>query len=355
MSLAQKLMTAAGKGSRAVMLSESDLDLKSVVAKTKVPLVNLMLSGDLNGGLIPGITQLVGDSRSFKSVFCLLLVKSYLDAHEDAICVFFDSEFGAEKYFDTMNIDRSRVIHVPFENLEELKMQCVSMIEKVEANERVVFFVDSVSQTASKKEMQDTLDGKSVADLTRAREMNSFFRIITPKINLRRIPFLVINSFYDDMDNQYADPIIKGGKQIFLSSDSLFFVSRTQEKNDATKELLGWTFKYKSMKSRFVKEKAVFPLTVLYDGGIDVYSGMLELARIGGFVTMPSSGWYTRPFIEGDKKWQKKQLDDSFWEPVLANPEFQKFCREFYSLETGAMFTEQSIDEETGEIVTRKA
>lgn len=344
MSLAQKLIAAAGKNSRAGLLSESNLKLKEVVAATRVPLVNMMLSGDFNGGLIGGITQLIGDSRTFKTNFCLMLVKSFLDTYKDAVCVFFDSEFGAEKYFDVFGIDRARVIHVPFENLEELKFQTTQMIEKIAPEDKVIFFTDSVSQTASKKEVNDAKEGKAVGDLTRAREMNSFFRIITPMINLRRIPYLVINSFYDDMDNEYADPIVKGGKQIFLSSDTLLFVSRSQEKNDTTKELLGWTFKYKIMKSRFVKEKAVFPVTVMFNGGIDVNSGLLDIARAGGFITMPTNGWYTRTKVEGDKKWQAKQMDDEFWKPVLADPEFLEFGRRRYSLETGAMFEE--VDED---------
>ena len=66
MSLAAKLMKSLPKSSMVSVLSESDYLDKGVVCSTDIPAINLLLSGKLDGGVIPGITQLVGDSRTFK-------------------------------------------------------------------------------------------------------------------------------------------------------------------------------------------------------------------------------------------------------------------------------------------------
>ena len=65
-SLASRLMRSLPKGSLVSVLSESDYLDKGVVCSTDIPAINLLLSGKLDGGVIPGITQLVGDSRTFK-------------------------------------------------------------------------------------------------------------------------------------------------------------------------------------------------------------------------------------------------------------------------------------------------
>ena len=60
--------------------------------------------------------------------------------------------------------------------------------------------VDSIGNLASKKEMEDAIDGKSVQDMSRAKQIKSFFRIITPYINLLNVPFIGINHTYQTTD-----------------------------------------------------------------------------------------------------------------------------------------------------------
>lgn len=359
-SLASRLIAAAGKDSRAQMLDKSDYFDKEVICQTPVPIVNIMHGGSLAGGLTPGITMVVGDSRTFKTNFCLLQVAAYLAHNPDAICIFIDCEFGATKYFSQFGIDETRVIHVPVEDIEEIKFQLVRMLDELTPEDKAIFFVDSVSQVASKKEISNSLEGNEAQDMTRARELNSLWRMIGPKLNLRRIPLYAINSFYTSMGAKGGaldTSVIKGGKQGFLSSDSIFFVTRSQEKED--KELMGWNFNYYALKSRAVKERSCFTLTVLYEGGIDKYSGLLELAREAGYVDMPTSGWYSRNALSGiadDKKWRKGDMSCAeFWDPILASPGFDNFIKHKYVLEGSAMIQgDEEVNQETGEI-TRQA
>ena len=360
-ALMSKLLKSVGKSSRASVLASSDFVTKDMVFQSRVPIINLMIGGSLDAGISPGIHQLVGESRTFKTNFCLSLVADFLNSDPEAVVLFFDTEFGAAQYFDAFNIDKTRVIHIPCENLEEMKFQMVQMIEEISASEKVMIFIDSVSQVASKKEMENALEENSAADLTRAREMNSFFRIITPKLQIRKIPLFAINSFYDSISNKYAEPTIKGGKQIFLSSDVILFVSRSQVKDDKDeKKLAGWSFNYSTMKSRYVKEKAKFSVLVTYAGGIEKNSGMFELALEGGFLRSEKQGWYmiNMPNMDGSKSWRRKDLEayEPFFDELYANKDFKEYCHKRYALESSEFFDEDEsaldVDPETGEVRT---
>jgi RecA/RadA recombinase len=357
-SLASRLIKSSGK-SMGTILSVSNMGDKRVINQTDVPILNVMLGGDLDGGITSGVTQVIGDSRTFKTNICVEVSASFLEADENAVVVFFDCEFGGMKAFKKRlkPADLNRVIHMPFEDLEDLKFQMTKMLEDVKEGEKVLFFIDSISQVASKKEVDNAIKSNEAADLTRAREMNSFFRIITPKLNIRNIPCFAINSFYEDTTSNYAEVIVKGGKQNFLSSDSIWFVTRSQEKDDNTKELLGWNFNYSMMKSRFCKEKSKMSIRVTYEGGIDPLSSMIELSRESGFLLMPTSGFYQfneakLPGVD-QRKYRMKELllDPRLFKDTIAHPEFRLYVRKKFSLEEmGSGVSSEVVDLETGEI-----
>lgn len=134
----------------------------------------------------------------------------------------------------------------------------------------------------------------------------------------------------------FENGIVTHNTGIRYSSNTVFFISKAQEK-DGT-ELAGYKFTIIANKSRFVKEKSKFPLTVLFDEGINNYSGMLDLALEIGFVEKPSNGWFSR-VIDGvveDKKWRRGESDcDEFWNVLLKSDAFEKACNERYKLSKG--------------------
>src|SRR5512143_3497925 len=78
---------------------------------TPVPMINVALSGRIDGGLTSGVTVLAGPSKNFKSGFALLLASCYLKKYPEAALLFYASEFGTPRsYFDTFSISLSRVI-----------------------------------------------------------------------------------------------------------------------------------------------------------------------------------------------------------------------------------------------------
>lgn len=355
MSLTKKFLKVASKNPNVSVLADSVFKHKEAVYSTHVPVINAMMSGDIDGGAAAGITMVVGDSRCFKSGFCLANVKSFLDEKPNGVCLFFDSEFGSGSLFESYGIDQDRVVHVPFTNLEELKFTLVQMLEEVERGEDVIIYIDSISQVASKKEVEDTLDSKSVADMTRAKQMNSLFRMITPVLTMKSVPLFCINSFYADMSSPYAEAIIKGGKQVFLSCDTILMVTRSQDKD--TEGLNGWFFNYSIMKSRFVKEKSKFSVNVRYDSGINENSSLFDWALESGIVYSEKQGFYKLNMVgwDGEKSWRRSALESEkqFFKDLKSNNTFKQWVRDKYKLESKALVqTEESeVDEDTGEVI----
>jgi RecA/RadA recombinase len=210
MSLLEKMMKS-GSIKSASILEESSFFNKKDTVSTDVPIINMALSGEVDGGLSSGLTFLAGPSRHFKSLLGLVMIKAYMDKYKDAVCLFYDSEFGiTPDYIKTNGIDTSRVIHLPIEHLEQLKFDISKRLEEIERGDKVIIFIDSVGNLASKKEVEDALDGKSVADMTRARVMKSLWRIVTPHLTTKDIPCIAVNHTYQTME-MFSKAVMSGG------------------------------------------------------------------------------------------------------------------------------------------------
>ena len=357
-SLMSKLLKKAGKDNKVSVLSSSSFFDKNTVFKSSVPIINLMISGSFDEGIRPGIHILCGDSRVFKTNYCLSLMKDFLDQKPDGVALFFDVEFGAKSSFASFGIDTNRVIHYALENLEELKFKLTQALDEIGEGEDVFIFVDSISQIASKREVENALSENSAADMTRAKEMTSFFRIITPKLQIKKIPLFAINSSYDSMASIYAEKTLRGGKQVLLSSDAVLMVTRSQIK-DEDKELKGWSFNYSVFKGRYVQEKSTFSIVVTYAGGIDKNSGLFDLAVDSGFLKSEKQGFYiiNLPGQITEKNLRRKDIEENyqvFFDALIKNKDFKEYTTNKYALETGELLRDNNkdtIDMETGEVI----
>lgn len=199
-------------------MSESKIMTDIDVAPTDIPALNIALGGSITSGVQSGLTIFAGVSGTFKSVDSLFCAKAYLDKHDDAVMIFYDSEMGSSvKYFNSVGIDTDRVIHIPVTNVEELKFDIMSQLEEIKRGDHVVIVVDSIGNLASKKEVEDTLSEKSSADMTRAKQLKSLTRMITPHLNLKNIPVIMVNHVYSEIGCLRSDTRIitkKGVKKI---------------------------------------------------------------------------------------------------------------------------------------------
>lgn len=330
------------------VLSKSKFFNEKDFTPTDVPMVNVALSGDPDGGLSAGLTVLAGPSKHFKTSFALLMAGAYLKAHPEAVMLFYDSEFGSpQSYFEQFGIDPSRVLHTPITNVEELKFDMIGQLEEMDREDEVIIVIDSIGNMASKKEMDDAINEKSVADMSRAKALKGLFRMATPYLTMKNIPLLAVNHTYKEI-GLFPKDVVGGGTGIYYSADNIWILGRRQNKTGT--EVTGYDFVINVEKSRFVKEKSKIPITVSWDGGVLKYSGLLEVGLAGGYITKPSNGWYAVVDQEtgevGPKVRQAVTSEKEFWDPVFAGTDFKEFLKKQYQIGHKSLVDMDSIMEQ---------
>jgi RecA/RadA recombinase len=348
MSLLDKLKKNSTIKDSAVLSISKFFTAKDAVT-TEVPMINVALSGSLDGGLVPGLTMWAGPSKHFKTAFSLLMAKAYLDKYPEAVLLFYDSEFGTPvKYFETFGINMDRVLHTPLTDIEQLKFDIMQQLQDVQRGDKLMIILDSIGNLASKKEVDDALDGKSVADMSRAKQVKSLFRMVTPHLNLKDIPMVVVNHTYKEI-GMFPKDIVGGGTGSYYSADNIYILGRQQEKTGT--EITGYNFIINVEKSRYVREKSKIPITVSFEGGINKYSGILDVALEGNFVTKPANGWYAKVDQEtgeiGDKLRLNQTQTAEFMEPLLQTQKFKDYVRNKYAIAYGSIMGETPVLEET--------
>ena len=328
MSIMDKLKSNS-KIKESQILSESKFFTEADMVSTDVPMINVALSGSMDGGLAPGLTVLAGPSKHFKTSFGLIMASAYLKKYKDSVLLFYDSEFGSpQSYFENFDIDTNRVLHVPITNVEELKFDIVGQMEQLDRKDKVIIMIDSIGNLASKKELEDAINEKSVADMSRAKALKGLFRMCTPYLNMKDIPLVAVNHTYQEI-GLFPKAVVSGGTGIYYSADNIWILGRQQDKKGT--DIQGYHFVINVEKSRYVKEKSKIPITVSWEGGVQKYSGLLDVALETGHVVKPSASWYQR---NGDDKKVRhdETLQKEFWDPIFEGTEFRNVIQHRYKI-----------------------
>jgi len=210
-----------------------------------------------------------------------------------------------------------------------------------------MIIIDSIGNLASKKEVEDAIEGKSVADMTRAKQLKSLFRMITPHLSLKDIPMVVINHTYKTME-LYAKDVVGGGTGSYYGSDNIWILGRQQDK-DGT-EIQGYHFVINVEKSRYVKEKSKIPITVSFNGGINRWSGLLDVALDGGYIAKPKAGWYavvdktTGELQQPNMRAADIVNNKEFWMKIFETTDFARYIENRYKIAIGSIMEDDSED-----------
>lgn len=325
-------------------LTDSKIYTKKDMIPTPVPMINVALSGSIDGGITPGLTMLAGPSKHFKTGFALLLASSFLKKYPDGVILFYDSEFGTpQSYFKSFNIPFDSVVHTPITDVEELKFDIMKQFKTLDRNDNVMIIIDSIGNLASKKEVEDALEGKAVADMTRAKQLKSLFRMITPHLTLKDIPMIVVNHTYKEI-GMYPKDIVGGGTGAYYGADNIWIIGRQQDKDGS--EIAGYHFVINIEKSRYVREKSKIPITLSYEGGINKWSGLFDVALDGNYIAKPKNGWYcvvdreTGELLEPNMRASDIVNNKDFWIKLIQKTDFAKHIEKTYKIAATSLMEE---------------
>jgi hypothetical protein len=322
-------------------LESSMIYIEEELCDVEVPMLNIALSGKVNGGLESGVTMIAGESKRFKTLFGLIMMSKFLKKYKNAVAIIYDTEFGSQKkYFDMVDLDTSRVIHIPITCVENLKTEVVKQLDtltKIKEDSKgkditkVFMFIDSIGNMASRKEINDAIAGKEVADMTRAKQLKSFFRIVTSTVKLLNIPLVCINHTYKDQGSFIPSDVVSGGQGAYLAANTIFIVGRKQSKE--SNELKGYDFIINIEKSRKVREKSKLPITVYFEDGIHTYSGLADLAVELGIIEEIKIG-KSIGYKWNDIEIKSKQIDvdKAFWDRIFNETNFNQLISEKFEI-----------------------
>lgn len=268
--------------------SLEDLDFAPFYISTGNYALNWAISGKLLTGGIPAgkIIEVYGPPSSGKSLIetklCGEMIKkgglAYVIETEDAANKKFAQIINQDKDGEiTKRIQRTDEI----DTIEQLKTFLLNIADAKMAkknNTPIIVVVDSISQLSSDKEMSDSLKGKDTKDMTRAQAMRSVFRTISRKLRLANITIFNV-SHTSALIGGFGDPVTSSshGQGAKFASSVIMYITSSKEIKNAKEIPVGVKMNFKIMKNRIVFKGRKASVSLLFNGGILPYSGLLEL------------------------------------------------------------------------------
>lgn len=305
-------------------------------------MLNLITGGNWKLGQPNNIsTMFIGNKDSGKSLLCLMLIKSSVDA--GYIVYYFETE-GAIS-LDKMKefgINTDFVVPIPtteYDHLIGLKFYVLDLLKNEKLKDKSIFVYDSIAMVLdsekfekNKKEDETKTMGKG------SQEANDFFKAVIQRANLQHKPQIFVNRTYknfsvDGVANmKYATEeqkeTIGGGSasQFGVSSilrikkDIIYIKAKVYDeltgKEKEIKKPVSNKFTITSArKNRIVKPGMDIYFVVDDKRGLLKYSGLPPYAQDLGYLEKVRGGWK----IKNNETIFKtpQQIPDSEWERLL--------------------------------------
>lgn len=266
---------------------------------------NALVSGSIYGG-IPNnkITALAGESATGKTYFTLGVVHKFIADNPGAVVLYFDSEQAVTSdMIRDRGIDPSRVAVMPVSTVEEFRHQAIKILDKYteEKDKKPMMIVlDSLGMLSTEKEMNDTAEGKTTRDMTRAQVIKATFRVLTLKLGAAGVPMIMTNHTYDVVGSYVPTKEMGGGTGLKYAASTIIYLSKKKLKEGT--DVIGNIIHCKNYKSRLTKENAMVDVMLNYDSGLHKYYGLLTLAEKYGIVKKVSTRY---EFPDGTKAFEK--------------------------------------------------
>jgi len=264
------------------------------------------------------IVSFVGDSGSGKSLLANHLIAE--TQRLGGIAVLFDVERANYiTQMEKLRIDPSKLIVSGAKILEDIFEKAIFFIKAYQAKKLSVpltIVIDSVSQASSRAEMEEGFDK---ADMKRAKVIRQGLRMISGIISDNKVCFIIINHLTVNIGAaSHGGPfkVTAGGTAVEFWPSQVIEVNKGKVLRNEMEIPIGMDIRVKIAKSRFFVPFVRANVQVLFDSGIDPYSGVFEMLVTSGIVKkVSSSGWYA---FENDI--EKKMRESDILDIVKGNP-----------------------------------
>ncbi len=256
--------------------------------------LNALVSGSIFKG-VPSNKRLAyaGESSTGKTFFALETCYHFLNEHPDGNVIYFDTEKSIDDgQLEKRGLDASRVIISQPSTIEEWRTYAIKILDdyaKIPEEDRpkLMMVLDSQGMLSSLAETENMLEGKNVADMKKSQLLKAAYRVLTLKTGLLNVPFIVVAHTYDKI-SMYGGKEIGGGSGLKYGADYIITLSKSKvegaEEGSSKKKRIGAEILCKAYKSRKVREETSVRVRLLYEHGLDRYSGLLELAALSGAI-----------------------------------------------------------------------
>lgn len=288
----------------ALRIENVSKQIKSSYISTGSLALNGIISGNVYNG-IPAdtIVALCGESNSGKSYILAHIVKAAVDEGYEVLI--FDSERSVRKeYYERIGCETSKIFRIPVGSTMDFRNKAYKVIEdfysKCDKNQKLFVGIDSIANLASEKELADAEKDKAAADQgNNAKAQNSAFRVISSLATQYNFPVVFTNHVYAPIGDLFAqrDKMSGGSKLIYNSHVILYFerLVNKEEVESATGEVkktqIGMKMKITTVKSREYPEEKSAYVSLRYDQGMNIYSGLLDFAIRAGVIENKPKGY----------------------------------------------------------------
>lgn len=202
---------------------------------------------------------------------------------KDIFVIWYDSENAIEaSQLKQFGVDPSRFRYEPVGTVQEFKTSITRtvdlLIEKKTAGMTipdVLFVLDSVGNLATQKEIDDAKSGSDKADMTKAKQIRSIFRILMQKMGIIGATFAFSNHVYAATDTYVPTSYQAGGKGLVYGASIILNLSKAKLKEGSDNTQTGIIVTAKPEKNRFCKPVNV-KFYISYVNGMNPYVGLEE-------------------------------------------------------------------------------
>lgn len=319
-----------------VILENSNI--KSTFISTDVHILDALLSTHvIDGGVADDrITVFAGDPGTGKSYICYNIARNA--QKQGYYVIYIDTENACNLgTFEGFGVDVSKPNFqlLRIKDVETIKTVMAKFLSSMRAKKeegfdirKTIIFYDSIGGTASRKEIEDAIEGKNKQDMTRAKSLKSLFRIIAVEMGYLRMPLVATNHIYLTQD-LFPQAVMTGGKGLEYSASVIVYLSsaklKSEKEDDMSIGQTGIIVSAKAKKNRLAKLKKIkFDIdgesgTNKY-GGLDLFLSAENFEKFGiarGKMVKGDDGKMVFEAGGQRSKWYVRHLDQSFYDKEL--------------------------------------